>query len=79
MSFINDYEKMIDLFTLSKAEFLKFYSYLGEADYNATIREAIKRSRYWHQEWYDDNPDMDGRNLKDILFGIMITEWLATK
>lgn len=79
MSFINDHEKMIDLFIMSKTDFLRFYSYLSEADYDATINEAIKRSGYWHQEWYKENPDMDGRHLKDILFGIMITDWLARK
>lgn len=79
MHFIDDYEIMIDFCFMSKEEFLRFYTYLTEDDYTATIHEAIERSEYWNKEWYEDNPDMDGRVLKDILFGIMLTEWLATK
>ena len=79
-SFIYDHEKMIDLFTISKKDFLRFYSYLTEEEYDATINEAVKRSGYWHQEWYDENkPYMDGRQLRNILFGIMVTEWLGGK
>ena len=78
--FIDDHEKMIDLFTTSKEDFLLVYSYLTEEEYDATINEAVKRSGYWHQEWYDENkPYMDGRQLRDILFGIMVTEWLGGK
>ena len=78
-SFADDQEKMIDFCYMSKADFLKFYSYLTEEDYTATIHEVINRSRYWHKEWYEDNPDKDGRDLKDIVFGIMMTEWLADR
>ena len=35
--FINDEAKMVDIFPLSKYEFLKSYSYLTEEDYQATI------------------------------------------
>ena len=78
-SFVDDQEKMIDFCYMSKADFLKFYSYLTEEDYAATIHEVISHSRYWHKEWYEDNPDKDGRDLKDIVFGIMMTEWLAER
>ena len=64
--FIDDQEKMIDFFILSKPEFLNFYSYLTEEEYEATKREVLKRSRYWNTYWADDNPDFDGRQLKDI-------------
>ena len=36
-SFIDDKEKINDIFKLSKSEFLKSYSYLTEEDYQATI------------------------------------------
>ena len=36
-SFIDDKEKMNDIFKLSKSEFLKSYRYLAEEDYQATI------------------------------------------
>lgn len=35
--FINDKDKMNDIFKLSKSEFLNSYSYLTEEDYQATI------------------------------------------
>lgn len=36
-SFIDDKEKINDIFNLSKEEFLNSYSYLTEEDYQATI------------------------------------------
>lgn len=78
-SFIDDEEKMIDFFTLDKEAFLEFYSYLTEEDYKATCEDVIKKSGYWHTDWYEDNPDLGGRALKDICFGIMVTEWLKGK
>lgn len=36
-NFIDDKEKMNDIFKLSKSEFLNSYSYLTEEDYQATI------------------------------------------
>ena len=79
MSFIDDHEKMIDFFIMPKEKFLKFYSYLTENDYATTIHDILNKSGYWHIEWYEDNHDMDGRQLKDIVFGIMITEWLKER
>ena len=76
MSFANDYEKMIDFFVLSREEFLKFYGYLSEKDYAETVHDIIDKAGYWHVDWYEDNYDMDGRNLKDIVFGMMAVDWL---
>ena len=39
-SFIADKEKMRDFKILTKQEFLNFYSYLTEAEYDLTVREA---------------------------------------
>lgn len=77
-SFATDTEKMIDFFTSSKENFLNFYSYLTEEDYTATIHDIINKIGYWHKEWYEDNPDKDGRDLGDIVFGTMVSEWLKT-
>lgn len=76
-SFIDDQEKMIDFFVLDKKIFLSFYSYLSEEDYDQTKRDVLKRSKYWNEDWCDNNPDSDGRVLKDICLGIMLTEWLG--
>ena len=77
--FINDHEKMIDFFILPKDEFLQFYGYLTEKDYDATVKDIVERSGYWNEFWLEDNPNRDGRDLKDILFGIMTTEWLTER
>ena len=39
-SFIADKEKMRDFKILTKQEFLNFYSYLTEAEYDLTVMEA---------------------------------------
>tara|TARA_R110002020_G_C15696998_1_gene720442 strand:+ start:354 stop:488 length:135 start_codon:yes stop_codon:yes gene_type:complete len=39
-SFIADKEKMRDFKILTKQEFLNFYSYLTEAEYDLTVREV---------------------------------------
>ena len=40
-SFIDDKEKMLDFFTLTKEEFLEFYSYITEEEYEATRTNLI--------------------------------------
>lgn len=42
-SFFDDYEKMQDFRELSKTEFLASYSYLNEAEYEATVRDVSAR------------------------------------
>ena len=41
-SFIDDEEKMLDFFILTKEEFLNSYSYLTEEEYEATKRDVIR-------------------------------------
>lgn len=41
-SFIDDEEKMVDFFILTKEEFLMSYSYLTEEEYDATKRDVIR-------------------------------------
>lgn len=38
--FMDDGEKMVDFFKLSKEEFLKSYSYLKEEEYDATLKKV---------------------------------------
>ena len=38
MNFLDDIEKMIDFKILTKKEFLKFYSYLTEEEYDNTLK-----------------------------------------
>ncbi len=40
-TFINDYEKIKDFYRMTKEEFLNFYSFLTEEEYNATFDEII--------------------------------------
>ena len=41
--FADDLEKVDDFMTLSKEDFLNFYGYLKEEDYNETHNELVKR------------------------------------
>ena len=43
ISFVEEYEKMQDFRELSKEEFLALYSYLNEADYDATVYDLATR------------------------------------
>ena len=47
--FCGDNEKMEDFFTLSKAEFLRSYSYLRESDYAATLRAVCEHPKWKHR------------------------------
>ena len=47
--FCDDDDKMEDFFTLSKAEFLRSYSYLRESDYAATLRAVCEHSKWKHR------------------------------
>lgn len=38
--FMDDGDKMVDFFKLSKEEFLKSYSYLNEEEYNTTLKKV---------------------------------------
>lgn len=44
--FLDDEEKMVDFYKLTKDEFLASYSYLTEAEYNATLEE-VKKMKGW--------------------------------
>lgn len=71
LSFIDDDEKMLDFGTLTKEEFLASYSYLTEAEYDATVRLLEKQKRSVSVENIIDNaktkleksPALQGKNL----------------
>ena len=76
MSFINDQEKMVDFFTLSKEEFFKFYSYILEDEYEDTRREVLEKSGYWNADSLIEDKEIDGVVIGKIVQSIMMTEWL---
>jgi len=44
-SFTDDKEKMTDFVLLDKEEFLNFYSYLTEQDYDDTKRDLVNKAK----------------------------------
>ena len=78
MSFITDQEKMVDFFTISKEDFLEFYNYVTEEEYDATKKDVLSRSGYWNREELADD-DVDGIVIGKIVQSIMMQEWLLNK
>ena len=79
MSFINDQEKMVDFFTITKDNFLTFYSYITEEEYETTKKEVLARSGYWNSEALSEDEYVDGITIGKIVQSIMMTEWLLNK
>ena len=79
MSFINDQEKMVDFFTLTKEVFLNFYSYLTEEEYEETKKDVLIRSGYWNAEALSEDNDIEGIDIAKIVQSVMMTEWLLNK
>lgn len=79
MSFINDQEKMVDFFTLTKDEFLRFYTYITEEEYESTKQDVISRSGYWNAQAITEDREIDGVIISKIIQSIMMTEWLLKK
>ena len=79
MSFINDQEKMVDFFTITKEVFLNFYSYLTEEEYEETKKDVLTRSGYWNAEALSEDGDINGIEIGKIIQSIMMTEWLLNK
>ena len=78
-SFIDEQEKMIDFFTVGKWEFLKFYSYITEDEYEATKRDVLIRADYWNAEALAEDKESSGEVIGKIIQSIMMTEWLLGK
>lgn len=79
MSFINDQEKMIDFFTITKEEFIESYSYITDDEYEATKQDVLNRSGYWNAKALIEDEDIDGIVIGRIVQSIMMTEWLNNK
>lgn len=78
-SFIDDQEKMIDFFTITKEEFLKSYSYLTEEEYETTARDVLDRTDYWNKEALAEDTETDGVAIGKIIQSIMMIELLHSK
>lgn len=78
-SFIDDQEKMVDFFTITKKSFLSFYSYITEEEYEATKQDVLNRSGYWNAEALAESKDVDGITVGKIVNSIMMTEWLLKR
>lgn len=79
MTFIDDCEKMVDFFAITKREFLKSYSYITEKEYEDTKKEALLKSGYPNAESVLENKSADGIMIGKIIQSIMIVEWLNNK
>lgn len=79
MSFINDQEKMIDFFTTTKNEFLKFYFDITDEEYEETKKDVLMRSGYWNAEALAEDEDVNGIEIGKIVQSIIIAEWLQNR
>ena len=76
MSFIDDREKIIDFFNMSKNEFLFMYSYLTEVEYDETIKDVLNLCGY-HIDEFDEY--VDGTDVKNAILYDMMIDWLKRK
>ena len=79
MSFISDYEKMVDFFAITKKEFLESYSYITEKEYEETKKDVLLKSGYTNAESVLDDKSVEGIEIGKIIQSIMVTEWLNNK
>ena len=75
-SFIDDQEKMIDFFTITKEEFLNFYSYITREEYEATAQDVLDRTDYWNKEALAEDKDVEGIAIGKIIQSIIMIELL---
>lgn len=79
-SFISDKEKMSDFILISKKEFLESYSYLEQKDYEATIKDIVKRLDLdIVGDLIDDAKNLEGKEVGTIVLSQMMVEWLSGK
>lgn len=76
VNMVNEQDKMIDFFTTTKEQFLKFYSDVTEEEYETTKQDVLNRSGYWNSQYADIE---DGITVGKILQSIMMIEWLKGK
>ena len=79
--FIFDKAKMVDFFILSKEQFLASYDYLEDKEYDDTVKEVIDCIDR-NLGGYENTRDMreytkEGRDLRDVVLGLMMSEWLT--
>ena len=64
IDFTTDWEKMRDYFQISKEEFLASYSYVTEAEYDAT-KKVVEKKDALDKDLYEDLSDGE---ILDIIF-----------
>lgn len=78
--FIDDLEKVNDLLSISKDEFLKFYSYITENEYDETLKEATNLDTLCNLYRQGENlhiEDMNGRDTGLSITGDNLKETVA--
>lgn len=75
MGFIDDQDKILDFFTISKSRFLKSYLYISESDYADTVRQICNKIKF---NDYDrlDYTNIEGIWLRDIVASTMAYKFL---
>lgn len=77
--FVDDLEKMKDFFKITKEEFLNSYSYINEAEYDATAKKVSKENikfedlfplkkynvKFDVSMWFDKNFEIEARSQKE--------------
>lgn len=80
LSFINDQEKMIDFFTSTKKDFLKFYSHeITDEEYEVTRQDVLRRFDYWNIDSIGEDVEIDGIMIGRIINSIMMINWLQER
>ena len=72
-NFIDDKEKMIDFFNISKDEFLQSYSYLNEKEYDLTLNKIVEMKLDWINNFLSINKFAEYYNI-DINLAVRIAD-----
>lgn len=67
MSFLDDKEKMVDFYKLTKDEFLQSYSYLTEKEYNETMDKEMLNIKEKVTNFLKNSEDYEKFNIEYIL------------
>lgn len=91
LSFLNEQSTMMDFFTSTKKDFLKFYSYeMTDEEYEITIQDVLRRFDYTRQDVLrrfdcrnidsiSEDIEIDGIMIGKIINSIMMIDWLQER
>ena len=72
--------KMIDFFTSTKKDFLKFYSHeITDEEYEVTRQDVLRRFDYWNIDSIGEDVEVDGIMIGRIINTIMMINWLQER